>query len=85
MERYCERLVVKGYAHKEGLDLHEIFSPVVTLTTIRVVLAMCVLFDLHLKKLDVKNAFFMTNLKKRYIYSNHKVSRNNEKKRKLGL
>ena len=51
------RLVVKGYAQKEGVDFNEIFSPVVRLTTIRVVLAMCAAFDLHLEQLDVKTDF----------------------------
>jgi hypothetical protein len=57
VERYHARLVVKGYAQKERIDFHEIFSPVVRLTTIRVVLAMCAIFDLHLEQLDVKTAF----------------------------
>jgi hypothetical protein len=57
VERYRARLVVKGYAQKEGIDFNEIFSPVVRLTTIRVVLAMCAIFDLHLEQLDVKTAF----------------------------
>ena len=57
VERYRARLVVKGYAQKEGIDFNEIFSPVVRLTTIRVVLAMCAAFDLHLEQLDVKTAF----------------------------
>ena len=47
MEQYHARLVVKGYAQKEGIDFNEIFSLVVKLTTIRVVLAMCAAFDLH--------------------------------------
>jgi len=70
VERYHVRLVVKGYAQKEGIDFNEIFSPVVRLTTIRVVLAMCAIFDLHLEQLDVKLHFFMENLKKKYICSN---------------
>jgi len=57
VERYRARLVVKGYAQKEGIDFSEIFSPVVRLTTIRVVLALCAAFDLHLEQLDVKTAF----------------------------
>ncbi|KAK9212518.1 hypothetical protein WN943_001900 [Citrus x changshan-huyou] len=57
VERYRARLVVKGYAQKEGIDFNEIFSPVVLLTTVRIVLAMCATFDLHLEQLDVKIAF----------------------------
>jgi len=57
VERYHAKLVVKGYAQKEGIDFNEIFSPVVRLTTIRVVLAMCAIFDFHLEHLDVKIAF----------------------------
>ncbi|KAK9181573.1 hypothetical protein WN944_024711 [Citrus x changshan-huyou] len=55
--RYRARLVVKGYAQKEGIDFNEIFSPVVRLTAVRVVFAMCATFDLHLEQLDVKTAF----------------------------
>ena len=49
--------MVKGYAQKEGIDFNEIFSPAVKLTSIRIVLAMCTAFDLHLEQLDVKTAF----------------------------
>ncbi|KAH9764149.1 hypothetical protein KPL70_001425 [Citrus sinensis] len=57
VERYRARLVVKGYAQKEGIDFNEIFSPVVRITTIREVLAMCATFDLYPEQLDVKIAF----------------------------
>ena len=57
LERYRARLVVKGYAQKEGINFNDIFSPVVRLTTVRIVLAMCAIFDLHLEQLDVKTTF----------------------------
>nr|GEV53445.1 putative ribonuclease H-like domain-containing protein [Tanacetum cinerariifolium] len=62
VERYRARLVVKRYAQKEGIDFNEIFSPVVRMTTIRVVLAMCATYDLHLEQLDVKTVFLHGNL-----------------------
>ncbi|PWA56329.1 Gag-Pol polyprotein [Artemisia annua] len=62
VERYHARLVVKGYAQKEGVDFNDIFSPVVRMTTVRVVLAMCDTYDLHLEQLDVKIAFCHGNL-----------------------
>lgn len=62
VERFRARLVVKGYAQKEGIDFNEIFSPVVRLTTVRVVLAMCATFDLHLEQLDVKTTFLHGDL-----------------------
>ncbi|KAH9753878.1 Integrase catalytic domain-containing protein [Citrus sinensis] len=62
VERYRARLVVKGYAQKEGIDFNEIFSPVVRLTIVRVVLTMCAIFDLHLEQLDVKTAFLYGEL-----------------------
>ncbi|KAE8715084.1 1-phosphatidylinositol-3-phosphate 5-kinase FAB1B [Hibiscus syriacus] len=62
VERYRARLVVKGYAQKEGIDFNEIFSPVVRVTTVRVVLAMCAILNLHLEQLDVKTIFLHGNL-----------------------
>ncbi|GJT06832.1 retrovirus-related pol polyprotein from transposon TNT 1-94 [Tanacetum coccineum] len=62
VERYRVRLVVKGYAQKKGINFNEIFSPVVRMTTVRVVLAMCATYDLHLEQLDVKTAFLHGNL-----------------------
>ena len=41
----------------EGIDYHEIFSPVVKLVSICVVLALVALLDLELEKLDVKTTF----------------------------
>ena len=54
--------MVKRNTQKEGIDFNEIFSLVVKLTTIRVILAMCATFDLHLKQLDVKSVFLHEEL-----------------------
>ena len=56
-QRYKARLVVKGIAHKKGIDFDEIFSPVVKITSIRTILSLLAAEDLHLEQLDVKTTF----------------------------
>lgn len=57
IDRYKARLVAKGYNQRPGFDFLEIFAPTVRMPTIRVVLALAALHDLHLRSVDVSNAY----------------------------
>ena len=59
---YKSRLVVKGLAQKKGMYFDEIFSLVVNITSIRTILSLVVVEDLHLENLDVKTTFLHGNL-----------------------
>jgi hypothetical protein len=59
---YKARLVVKGFAQKKGIDFDEIFSLVVKMTSIRTILSLVEVEDLHLEQLDVKTTFLHGDL-----------------------
>ena len=61
-KRYKARLVVKGFQQKESIDYTKIFSPVVKMSTIRLVLGMVAVENLHLEQLDVKTTFLYGDL-----------------------
>lgn len=65
--RYKARLVAKGFSQLEGIDYHEVFSPVVKHVTIRLVLSMVVEADMELEQLDVKIAFLHGTLDERIL------------------
>jgi hypothetical protein len=56
-KRYKDRLVVKGFAQKKGIDFDEIFSPSIKMNSIRTILSLVEVEDFHLERLDVKTMF----------------------------
>jgi hypothetical protein len=60
--RYKDRLVVKGFAQKKGIYFDEIFSPVVNMNSIRTILSLVAVEDLHIEQLDVKTTFLHGDL-----------------------
>jgi hypothetical protein len=61
-KRYKDRLVVKGFSLKKGIDFDEIFSPVIKMTSIRTILSLVAIEYLHLEQLDVKKTFLHRDL-----------------------
>ena len=53
---------MKGYGQKKGIDYDEIFSPVVKMSSIRVVLGLAASLDLEVEQMDVKTAFLHGDL-----------------------
>ena len=46
---YKDRLVVKGFAQKKGIDFDEIFSHIFKMTSLRTILSLLVIEYLHVE------------------------------------
>jgi hypothetical protein len=57
IDKYKARLVVKGYKQKEGVDYFDTYSPVTRITSIKMLIAIVVLYNLEIHQMDVKTAF----------------------------
>jgi Reverse transcriptase (RNA-dependent DNA polymerase) len=62
IHRYKVRLVAKDYTQEQGLDYFDTYSPVVKLTTIRVVLTIALSNGWSLCQLDINNTFLHGDL-----------------------
>ena len=56
-EHYKGCLVAQGFSQCPGFEYLEVFAPTVRLPTLRVILALAAIHDLHLWSVDISNAY----------------------------
>ncbi|KAL0804806.1 hypothetical protein Bca101_097296 [Brassica carinata] len=78
--RYKARLVVKGFNQKKDIDFEEILSPVVKMSSIRVVLGLAAVLDLEIEQLDVKTVFLHGELEEKIYMEQPEGFKEQEKK-----
>jgi len=69
LERYKARLVAKGYTQLEGIDKHDIFSPIAKIVTIYCLLDLAAAQHWSLHQLDIHNIFLHGHLSKEIYMS----------------
>jgi histone deacetylase 1/2 len=57
LDKYKGRLVAKGFKQRYGIDYEDTFSPVVKMSTIRIILSIAVSKGWSMRQLDVQNVF----------------------------
>ena len=62
IEKFKTRLVAKGFKQKEDIDFFFTFSPVTKITSIRLLIAIAVIYNLMIHQIDVKTTFLNGDL-----------------------
>jgi hypothetical protein len=68
LEKFKARLVAKGYSQVKGIDFNDTYAPVSRFTTFCTLMAIAAAESMHVKQLDVKNAFLYGDLEETEIY-----------------
>ncbi|XP_070036596.1 uncharacterized protein [Nicotiana tomentosiformis] len=70
VERFKARLVAKGYSQREGLDYHDIFSPMAKMVKVRSIIALEASNGWDLFQMGVYNAFLQDYHDSFSVYTN---------------
>lgn len=60
--KFKARFVAKGYRQRYGIDYNETFAPVIRVSSIRLLISIALLNDLHIHHVDVKTAYLNSPL-----------------------
>jgi hypothetical protein len=64
------RLVIKGYSQIKGIDFNKVYAPVVSKSSLRLLLSTAAVHDFDIHQLDIKTAFLNGTLEENiYMYS----------------
>lgn len=77
--KYKARLVAKRCSQRPGFDYAETFSPVIKMTTVRIMLNIANHFEMIIHQMDVKSAYLNGNLEEE-IYMKLPNDENNDVK-----
>jgi len=62
IDKYKARLFAKGFTQQNGIDFFDTYSPVVKISSIKIILALASIHNLFIHQMDVKTAFLNGDL-----------------------
>ncbi|GJZ92148.1 zinc finger, CCHC-type containing protein [Tanacetum coccineum] len=72
IEKFKARLVIRGFKQKSGIDYFDTYAPVSCISTIRLLIAMALIYNLIIHRMDVKTAFLNSDLDEEVLYEGHR-------------
>jgi hypothetical protein len=72
IDRFKVRLVVKCFTQREGIYYNEMFSPISSKDSFRIIMTLVAHYDLELYQMDVKTAFLNGDLYENVYMVQHK-------------
>ena len=63
IQTFKARLVIQGFSQRQGVDYFDTYAPVARITSIRVLVALALIYNLLIHQIDVKTIFFKWRLR----------------------